>query len=238
MNAHKGDRLLMHGRIVGQPDRVGEIVEVMGAEGEPPYRVRLEDGETIGAKAVVVAADPVSAVGLLPGIVAPRMNRVTCLYFAAPEPPVEGPWLVLNGEGRGLVNNVAVMSEVSRSYAPEGQSLVSVSVLGEALEAAARCLGVGPAFDQVVPADHLGPYEAVGDVGVNRSRRVERRQAVAERPRPRLLVAGREKADEVERGEEAADDILERRGALAVGRGLLVREVGQLGLEILEANPR
>jgi phytoene dehydrogenase-like protein len=104
------------------------------------HRVRLVDGETIGAKAVVVAADPASAVGLLPGMLAPRMNRVTCLYFAAPEPPVQGPWLVLNGEGRGLVNNVAVMSEVSPAYAPSGQSLVSVSMLGtpEGLEARVR----------------------------------------------------------------------------------------------------
>lgn len=44
MNAHKGDRLLMHGRIVGQHDRVGEIVEVIGSRGEPPYRVKFEDG--------------------------------------------------------------------------------------------------------------------------------------------------------------------------------------------------
>ncbi len=44
MNAHEGDTLLMHGRIVGQHDRVGEIVEVMGPKGEPPYRVRFEDG--------------------------------------------------------------------------------------------------------------------------------------------------------------------------------------------------
>ena len=107
------------------------------------HRVRLADGETIGAKAVVVAADPTGAVGLLPGMPAPRMNRVTCLYFAAPEPPVHGPWLVLNGEGRGLVNNVAVMSEVSPAYAPPGQALVSVSVLGappdaEAVQARVR----------------------------------------------------------------------------------------------------
>lgn len=44
MNAHKGDRLVMHGRIVGQHDRVGEIVEVLGDRGEPPYRVRFDDG--------------------------------------------------------------------------------------------------------------------------------------------------------------------------------------------------
>ncbi|MCX4849126.1 DUF1918 domain-containing protein [Streptomyces sp. NBC_00893] len=44
MEAHAGDRLLMHGRTVGQHDKVAEIVEVLGAGGTPPYRVRFEDG--------------------------------------------------------------------------------------------------------------------------------------------------------------------------------------------------
>ncbi|MEU9624177.1 MULTISPECIES: DUF1918 domain-containing protein [unclassified Streptomyces] len=44
MEAHAGDRLLTHGRTVGQHDRVAEIVEVLGAGGTPPYRVRFEDG--------------------------------------------------------------------------------------------------------------------------------------------------------------------------------------------------
>ncbi|MFJ6570371.1 DUF1918 domain-containing protein [Streptomyces sp. NPDC091292] len=44
MHATKGDHLLVHGRIVGQHDKVVEIVEVMGSQGEPPYRVRFQDG--------------------------------------------------------------------------------------------------------------------------------------------------------------------------------------------------
>ncbi|MFC6065709.1 DUF1918 domain-containing protein [Streptomyces ochraceiscleroticus] len=48
MEAQKGDRLLMHGRTVGQHDRVAEVVEVLGDRGTPPYRVRFQDGhETI-----------------------------------------------------------------------------------------------------------------------------------------------------------------------------------------------
>jgi hypothetical protein len=48
MRANVGDRLLTHGRIVGQHDREGEIVEVLGSEGAPPFRVRFEDGhETV-----------------------------------------------------------------------------------------------------------------------------------------------------------------------------------------------
>ncbi|MEZ7006713.1 DUF1918 domain-containing protein [Streptomyces sp. SCSIO 75703] len=44
MHADKGDRLVQHGRVVGQQDKVAEIVEVMGDKGSPPYRVRFEDG--------------------------------------------------------------------------------------------------------------------------------------------------------------------------------------------------
>lgn len=48
MQANEGDLLVVHGRTVGQHDRVAEIVEVLGTNGEPPYRVRFEDGhETV-----------------------------------------------------------------------------------------------------------------------------------------------------------------------------------------------
>ncbi|MBO2451939.1 DUF1918 domain-containing protein [Actinomadura barringtoniae] len=44
MEATVGDRLHMHGNIVGQPDRTCEIIEVRGPEGAPPYVVRFPDG--------------------------------------------------------------------------------------------------------------------------------------------------------------------------------------------------
>lgn len=44
MQANVGDKLLMHGRTVGQHDKVAEVVEVLGAGGNPPFRVRFEDG--------------------------------------------------------------------------------------------------------------------------------------------------------------------------------------------------
>jgi hypothetical protein len=46
MQAAVGDRLRLRGNIVGQSDRVGEIVEVRGAGGEPPYLVRFDDGHS------------------------------------------------------------------------------------------------------------------------------------------------------------------------------------------------
>jgi Domain of unknown function (DUF1918) len=44
MRAHVGERLRIHGRTVGEHDQEGEIIEVRGAQGEPPYVVRFDDG--------------------------------------------------------------------------------------------------------------------------------------------------------------------------------------------------
>ena len=46
MRAAVGDRLRVHASGVGRPGRTGEIVEVRGAGGEPPYLVRFADGHT------------------------------------------------------------------------------------------------------------------------------------------------------------------------------------------------
>ena len=55
---------------------------------------------------------------------------MTCFSFDAPVTPVAGPWLLLDGEGEGPVNNLCVPSEVAPTYAPAGRSLVSATVLG------------------------------------------------------------------------------------------------------------
>ncbi|MDB1088985.1 DUF1918 domain-containing protein [Streptomyces sp. ACA25] len=48
MRAKSGDRVVTHGRTVGRHDRTAEVVEVLGEDGAPPYRVRTEDGhETV-----------------------------------------------------------------------------------------------------------------------------------------------------------------------------------------------
>ncbi len=44
MHATVGDRLHVHSRAVGLDERIGEIVEVRGQEGSPPYLVRFSDG--------------------------------------------------------------------------------------------------------------------------------------------------------------------------------------------------
>lgn len=92
--------------------------------------VSLESGEQLQARAVVVATEGQSAALLLGGGVAAAGQGVTCLYFAAPRPPIEQPTLVLNGDGKGPINNLCVPTLVTPSYGPGDASLVSVTVLG------------------------------------------------------------------------------------------------------------
>ena len=93
--------------------------------------VRLASGERIVGRQIVVATEGAGAAELLPEMAAPTWRAVTTVYFAAQASPLSEPTLMLNGTGRGRVNNVAVMSEVAPGYAPAGAALVSVSILGE-----------------------------------------------------------------------------------------------------------
>jgi hypothetical protein len=44
MHAHEGDHLVVEGRKVGAQPSEGEIIEVRGQDGAPPYVVRWTDG--------------------------------------------------------------------------------------------------------------------------------------------------------------------------------------------------
>jgi hypothetical protein len=46
MKADKGDRIILAARHTDEPTRDGEILEVRGQNGEPPYLVRWTDGHT------------------------------------------------------------------------------------------------------------------------------------------------------------------------------------------------
>lgn len=45
MKAHAGDMIVIKGHYLGQPVRSGEIVEVRGDDGAPPYMVRWDDSD-------------------------------------------------------------------------------------------------------------------------------------------------------------------------------------------------
>ena len=93
-------------------------------------KVTVAGGEVIEARAIVIATDGPTAAKLVTGIKPVASRSVSCFYYSADEPPVKDPILVLAGARGGTVNNLAVMSRVAPGYAPEGKSLVSVTVLG------------------------------------------------------------------------------------------------------------
>jgi phytoene dehydrogenase-like protein len=93
--------------------------------------VRPEVGDEVRALAVVVATEGPEAARLLDGAVEdPGSRPVACVYLSAPAPPLRGPVLGLDGEGSGPVKNLAVMSEVAPTYAPQGRALVAAAVPG------------------------------------------------------------------------------------------------------------
>ncbi len=44
MKAQVGERLVFHGKKVGSADHMGEVVQVRGDDGAPPYLVHFSDG--------------------------------------------------------------------------------------------------------------------------------------------------------------------------------------------------
>jgi phytoene dehydrogenase-like protein len=92
-----------------------------------PGRVEVE-GETLLARAVVVATDPHTAGELLPGLDVPALHSLTTYHHAASTPPADAALLHLDGTG-GPVANTVVMPG---SYAPPGRVLVSSTVVGPA----------------------------------------------------------------------------------------------------------
>ncbi|KAL6841949.1 hypothetical protein ACP4OV_028461 [Aristida adscensionis] len=98
--------------------------------------VTLDTGETIpGELGVIVAVDQPEAEKLLPQLPTaskPKNSErsTVCLYFAADRAAVQDPILLLNGSGKGIVNNMFFATNVAPSYAPAGKVLVSVSLVG------------------------------------------------------------------------------------------------------------
>lgn len=150
-----------------------KVDKVAPASGSEPAVVQLSGGSSISAsKGVVVAVEGPEAARLLGQALQtspskPEAGVGTCnLYFKAPAAPFPDNILYLNGTGQGLVNNCCFPSTVAPSYAPPGQALVSVSVIGtqegmsdEALTAAVlKELSAWFGADQTATWSHLRTY--------------------------------------------------------------------------------
>lgn len=93
-------------------------------------RATLASGEVVKGRKIVLATEMAETCRLLGEGSGPPGRGTVCVYFAAPEAPIDDPILALNGTGRGLVNSLTVPSRLSARYAPEGMHLIGVNLLG------------------------------------------------------------------------------------------------------------
>ena len=84
-------------------------------------------GGDFKAATVIVATDATTATQLLGLNEVPRMAGCITWYHAVSDNPSGNGRLIVDGQNRGPVINSIVMSDISSSYAPEGQHLVSTT---------------------------------------------------------------------------------------------------------------
>ena len=109
------------------PDRIRTGIRVNSVHAGG---VVLTTGEPINGSAVVLATEGPETARLLGAEASIGSRGEWCLYFAVKKPPITEPYLILNGDESGWVNSLTVPSTVAPSYAPAGQHLISVVVIG------------------------------------------------------------------------------------------------------------
>lgn len=126
-------------RLPGETVRVNAKVDTVGERSASGERaLTLANGEIVTAKkSVIVACEGPEAARLLGNSLDQYPSKTqaavgtTCLYFAMKSAPTKDAILYLDGDNKGgIVNNCCFPSNVAPSYAPPGQALVSVSVIG------------------------------------------------------------------------------------------------------------
>ena len=108
----------------------GDSIRLSTTVGELDGRtVRLTDGTELSADSVVVATESSASARLLgrDELNTPWASTTT-FYYAADRVPDDRKLLILRGDERGPIQTAVVISNVAPEYAPEGKSLISVSV--------------------------------------------------------------------------------------------------------------
>jgi phytoene dehydrogenase-like protein len=100
-------------------------------EGIGCREVALAGGETVRGRAIVIATGAPTAATLI-GDTATAANRREGLLFhyAAEHPPMSEPIVLLDGEGTGPVNHLAVLTNLSPAFAPSGGVLIAAGAVG------------------------------------------------------------------------------------------------------------
>lgn len=93
-----------------------------------PGRVSTARGD-LTADRVVIATEEPAAAALL-GLPARVGRSAACVWFAASEAPRHDRSIILDGAASGPALNVAIMSNVAPTYAPEGTALIAAACPG------------------------------------------------------------------------------------------------------------
>ena len=116
---------------------VGELSKALAARISPiTYGVQVDslEGKIVKTSAgdfkastIIVATDATTATQLLGLPEVPRMAGCITWYHAVANNPSGNGRLIVDGQNRGSIINSIVMSDISSSYAPLGQHLVSTT---------------------------------------------------------------------------------------------------------------
>ncbi|MEM9887808.1 MAG: NAD(P)/FAD-dependent oxidoreductase [Bacteroidota bacterium] len=95
-------------------------------------KVRLISGEILEAQQILIATNAPQAAELLKQTIRnTNYESTTNLYFTAKTAPFSKPILALNAVPNSMVNNCTVLSHLSDHFAPAGEHLISVSIVGK-----------------------------------------------------------------------------------------------------------
>jgi phytoene dehydrogenase-like protein len=100
-------------------------------------RILTNHGEIV-AKRIILATDLTTAAQLLDADQVSPLIRSTTWYHVSQNAPSDNAELVLDAEHRGPVVNSLVISNLSKSYAPAGQNLISSTTITHASESEVR----------------------------------------------------------------------------------------------------
>ena len=106
--------------------RVSNIVYNTRVDGIDQRSVHTNNG-TFTANKILIATDATTATQLLDLTEVPRMAGCITWYHAVSENPSGNGRLIVDGQRRGPIINSVVMSDISSSYAPKGQHLISTT---------------------------------------------------------------------------------------------------------------
>jgi hypothetical protein len=138
MKASVGDRIVMAGEQVDRPTRDGEVLEVRGADGAPPYLVRWSDGHT--------------------GLLYPGPGSVLRVQGSGEEPHAEAPEA---GAADSGVAPPTAHQWIVRISVFEGEDTTARAVLVADPLAGIRATGVSHRRAQDPPQQRIGDEVAV-----------------------------------------------------------------------------